>query len=204
MRSARVLLVLALFTTALALTSTMVHAEGPRENGKVTLNWKLGQTLSPDQHKVVNDLLAFYKSRGMTYEADMLSRTINGKLTASELQTIQLNGNILLFDSRDAHWAESVNCQWVTWLDRPWWLLGRNEHFAYSTINGGDCEIDRMDMQVRAWTNAGVLQYDNTFGFGPASELYARNPADAPGHSRSDATYRHDWEVYQPIVELAY
>lgn len=161
---------------------------------EITLDLRVGEPLSSQEKEAVNIMLSFYKSRSMDYELDMLKRTLSGDLSPKELGQIKANGGVALAASYISYDSQNTGCIWAAWIERPWWLNGRNEHAAYSTRpEGGDCPIERMDMRVRGWHN-GAEVYDEEWGFDNASSLWSRNHGASPGNAQSDARFKAGWE----------
>lgn len=142
------------------------------------------EALSPREAKAVNLHLAFYKTHGMTEDAEMLQKTLDGNLTDAEAKSFQREG-YLLSSSGDDHYT-CYGLVWSTWISRYWWWFGKNGHYAWShTQDQQNAVIDEVYLRARAWQGS-TLKYDKN-GTDGASVSLSGNGGTGSGDARSDA-----------------
>lgn len=160
------------------------------------------EALSPREAKAVNLHLAFYKTHGMTEDAEMLQKTLDGNLTDAEAKSFQREG-YLLSSSGDDHYT-CYGLVWSTWISRYWWWFGKNGHYAWShTQDQQNAVIDEVYLRARAWQGS-TLKYDKN-GTDGASVSLSGNGGTGSGDARSDARYKlSGCETYTTVVYLYY
>lgn len=172
------------------------YAEGDppniaRDDGSIIL--QNGETLDPNAVNHLRILLHVYKENGMKKEADIVERMIAGELNDDEVKQLtdsKTKGFPGFIDSDT--WSISSTHFLYTYVGRPWWLFGQNEHLGWSgnPTTNGDVPINSIYMRAQAWDSAGVQQYNNYFGFSPASTVYCRPNGPSSGSAKSTVTYQ--------------
>jgi len=213
MRKLRFVSVFVLLALLLSASSNVVMGQepvpdedGPCPEGKYDFYLRPGESeaLSPREAKAISLHLAFYKTHGMTEDAEMLWKTLNGALTEAETRGLQREG-YLLSSSLDDHYT-CYGLVWSTWISRNWWWFGKNGHYAWShTQDQQDAIIDEVYLRARAWQGS-TLKYDKDGTEAPgASVSLSGDGGMKSGDARSDARYElSGCETYTTVVYLYY
>jgi len=209
MRKVKLVSVFVLLALLLSATSNMVMGQEPVPNEdslypesryEVHLQSSASEALGPRETRAVNLHLAYYKTHGMTKDAEMLQKTLDGNLA----EGFQRESD-LLSSSGDDH-NTCYGLVWSTWISRYWWWFGKNGHYAWShTQDQQDAVIDEVYLRARAWQGS-TLKYDKDDTEAPgASVSLSGNGGLGSGDARSDARYKlNGCETYTTVVYLYY